>query len=85
MNNEEIRDEVNSILKGYLDLTKRFWDLYEQMDDDTADLVTKAGADKWLKYAFTLSMDELWYESVGWELTEQELPNQTETPSGVVA
>jgi hypothetical protein len=75
MNNEEIRDEVNSILKGYLDLTKRFWDLYEQMDDDTADLVTKAGADKWLKYAFTLSMDELWYESVGWELTEQELPN----------
>jgi hypothetical protein len=75
MENQEVRDEVNLILNAYKDLTKRFWYLYEQLDDDTADKITQAGANKWLKYAFTLSMDELWHESVGWDLTEEELPN----------
>jgi hypothetical protein len=73
LTNEEVFKEVNSILVDYTDLTKRFWYLYEQLDDETADLVTKAGADKWLKYAFTLSMDELWFEAMSWELTPKDL------------
>ena len=75
MNHEEIREEINSILSEYTHLVKRFWDLYDGMSDDTADKITQAGADKWLKYAFTRSMDELWFESNEWEITENELPN----------
>ena len=68
-----IVEEVTSILQQYSDITKRFWRLYEELDDDTADALTKAGANKWLKYAFTLSMDELWFESISWEVTLKDL------------
>ena len=71
--NKEIVEETNLILSDYTKLVKRFWDLYENIDDDQAQLLTKAGADKWLKYAFTLSMDELWHEAVSWELTKEDL------------
>jgi hypothetical protein len=70
---EEIIEEVTSILQEYSDITKRFWKLYEELDDETADKLTKAGAEKWLKYAFTLSMDELWFESMSWELTKEDM------------
>ena len=70
---EEILEKTNLILSDYTKLVKRFWDLYENIDDDQAQLLTKAGADKWLKYAFTLSMDELWHEAISWELTKEDL------------
>jgi hypothetical protein len=70
---EEIIEEVTSILREYTDITNRFMKLYEELDDDTADKLTKAGAEKWLKYAFTLSMDELWFESMSWELTKEDM------------
>ena len=70
---KEIIEEVTSILQEYTDIVKRFWRLYEELDDETADKLTKAGAEKWLKYAFTLSMDELWFESMSWELTEEDM------------
>ena len=73
MNTEEIVEEVTSMLKEYTDIVKRFWKLYEELDDETADKLTKAGAEKWLKYAFTLSMDELWFESMSWELTKEDM------------
>ena len=73
MTTDEVLKEVNAILVEYTDITKRFLNLYERLDDETADLVTKAGADKWLKYAFTLSMDELWFEAMTWELTKKDL------------
>ena len=71
--NKEIVEETNLILSDYTKLVKRFWDLYENIDDDQAQLLTKAGADKWLKYAFTLSIDELWHEAISWELTKEDL------------
>jgi len=71
----KIRDEViektNAILGEYKDLVMRFWDLYDDMDQDEQDIVNEAGADKWFKYAFTLSLDELWHEAVSWELTKE--------------
>jgi hypothetical protein len=70
---KEIVEEVTSILQEYTDIVKKFWRLYEELDDETADKLTKAGAEKWLKYAFTLSMDELWFESMSWELTKEDL------------
>lgn len=73
MNKKEILEEVNSILENYSRLVGRFSHLYEEMDDDTADLVTKAGIGKWLDYAFTESMDSLYLRSLSWELEEQDL------------
>jgi hypothetical protein len=70
---EEIIEEVTSMLREYTDIVKRFWKLYEELNDETADKLTKAGAEKWLKYAFTLSMDELWFESMSWELTKEDM------------
>ncbi len=71
----KIRDEViektNAILGEYSNLVMRFWDLYDDMDQDEQDIVNEAGADKWFKYAFTLSLDELWHEAVSWELTKE--------------
>ena len=75
MNHEEVREEINSILSEYTHLVKRFWDLYDGMSDDTADKITQAGEGKWLEYAFTRSMDELYFMSNEWEITENELPN----------
>jgi len=73
----KIRDEViektNAILGEYSNLVMRFWDLYDDMDQDEQDIVNEAGADKWFKYAFTLSLDELWHEAGSWELTREDL------------
>ena len=70
---EDILEKTNAILTEYKDLVRRFWDLYDEMEDEEADLVNGAGADKWFKYAFTLSLDELWHEAVSWELTKENL------------
>jgi hypothetical protein len=70
---EEVAKKVNSILRDYKELVMRFWDLYDEMEQEEEDLVNKAGADKWFKYAFTLSLDELWHEAVNWELTMEDL------------
>ena len=43
------------------------------MEDEEADLVNGAGADKWFKHAFTMSLDELWHEAGNWELTKEDL------------
>jgi hypothetical protein len=77
MERNEAIQKTNEILNDYTKLVKRFWDLYENIDDDQAQLLTKAGADKWLKYAFTLSMDELWHEAISWELTEDHFELKT--------
>lgn len=76
MNKKEILEEVNSILENYSRLVGRFSHLYEQLDDETADLVTKAGIGKWLDYAFTESMDELYFRALSWELEEQDLEDK---------
>lgn len=76
MDKKEILEEVNSILENYSRLVGRFYHLYEEMDDDTADLVTKAGIGKWLDYAFTESMDELYFRALSWELEEQDLEDK---------
>jgi hypothetical protein len=70
---EEILEKTNAILTEYTNLVMRFWDLYEEMEDEEADLVNEAGADKWFKYAFTMSLDELWHKAGNWELTKEDL------------
>ena len=70
---EEILEKTNAILTEYTNLVMRFWDLYDEMEDEEADLVNKAGADKWFKYAFTMSLDELWHKAGNWELTKEDL------------
>lgn len=70
---EEILEKTNAILTEYTNLVMRFWDLYDEMEDEEADLVNKAGADKWFKHAFTMSLDELWHEAGNWELTKEDL------------
>lgn len=70
---DEVLTEVNSILVDYANLVKKFWDLYDRLDDETAELVNTAGEDKWFQYAFTRSLDELWCEATAWELTPKDL------------
>jgi hypothetical protein len=70
---QEILDKTNAILEEYKNLVMRLWDLYEEMDQEDTDLVNEVGADKWFKYAFTLSLDELWFEAGNWELTKEDL------------
>jgi len=70
---QEILDKTNAILQEYKNLVMRLWDLYEEMDQEDTDLVNEVGADKWFKYAFTLSLDELWHEAGSWELTREDL------------
>ena len=70
---EEILEKTNAILTEYKDLVMRLWDLYDEMDQEDTDLVNEVGADKWFKYAFTLSLDELWHEAGSWELTREDL------------
>lgn len=73
MERNEAIEKTNEILKEYKDLVSRFWDLYEAIDQDTEDLLNEIGAEKWFKYAFTLSLDELWFEAGNWEITEEDL------------
>ena len=70
---EKILEETNAILSEYRNLVMRFWDLYDEMEYEEAELVNEAGADKWFKHAFTMSLDELWYEAGDWELTKEDL------------
>ena len=70
---EEILEKTNAILTEYKNLVSRFWDLYEEIDQEEADLINEAGADKWFKHAFTMSLDELWFEAGNWELTKEDL------------
>ena len=73
MERNEAIEKTNEILKEYKNLVSRFWDLYEAIDQDTEDLLNEIGAEKWFKYAFTLSLDELWFEAGNWEITEEDL------------
>ena len=73
MERNEAIEKTNEILKEYKDLVSRLWDLYEAIDQDTEDLLNEIGAEKWFKYAFTLSLDELWFEAGNWEITEEDL------------
>ena len=75
---EEILEKTNAILTEYKSLVLRFWDLYEEMEQEDAELVNEAGADKWFKLAFTMSLDELWHEAVSWELTKEDLQMEEE-------
>ena len=75
---QEILEKTNAILTEYKSLVLRFWDLYEEMEQEDAELVNQAGENKWFKYAFTMSLDELWHETVSWELTEEDLQMEEE-------
>ena len=70
---DEVIDKTNSILKDYKNLVMRFWDLYDEMEQEEQDLINELGADKWFKYAFTLSLDELWHEAGNWEIIKEDL------------
>jgi hypothetical protein len=69
----EVIEKTNSILNDYKDLVMRFWDLYDEMEQEEQDLINELGADKWFKYAFTLSLDELWHEVGNWEIVKEDL------------
>ena len=56
----------------------RFWDLYDEMEQEEQDLINKLGADKWFKYAFTLSLDELWHEAGNWQIVKEDLKDERE-------
>ena len=74
----EIVEKTNSILNDYKDLVMRFWDLYDEMEQEEQDLINKLGADKWFKYAFTLSLDELWHEAGNWQIVKEDLKDEGE-------
>ena len=75
---QEILEKTNAILTEYKSLVLRFWDLYEEMEEEDAELVTQAGENKWFKHAFAMSLDELWHETVSWELTMEDLQMEEE-------
>ena len=75
---QEILEKTNAILTEYKSLVLRFWDLYEEMEQEDAELVTQAGENKWFKHAFAMSLDELWHETVSWELTMEDLQMEEE-------
>jgi len=70
---DEVIEKTNSILNDYKDLVMRFWDLYNEIEQEEQDLINELGADKWFKYAFTLSLDELWHEVGNWEIVKEDL------------
>ena len=74
----EVIEKTNSILNDYKDLVMRFWDLYDEMEQEEQDLINKLGADKWFKYAFTLSLDELWHEAGNWQIVKEDLKDEGE-------
>jgi hypothetical protein len=76
MNKQELIKEVNEILRDYALVVSRFTDVYQELQnerlDDLEQALTNAGANKWLEYAFGMSLDELWWEARDWELTEDD-------------
>lgn len=77
MEKNEVIQKTNEILKDYKNLVNRFWDLYEQIDQETEDVINGAGEKKWFKHAFGLSLDELFFEASTWELTEEDFQLKT--------
>ena len=73
----EAIEKTNEILNDYRKLVGRFWDLYEAIDQETADVINGAGERKWFKYGFALSLDELFFEATNWELTEEDFQLKT--------
>ena len=77
MERNEAIQKTNEILNDYRKLVSRFWDLYEAIDQETEDVINEIGAEKWFKYAFTLSLDELHFVAEDWELTEEDFQLKT--------
>lgn len=73
----EAIEKTNEILNDYRKLVGRFWDLYEAIDQETADVINGAGEGKWFRYGFALSLDELFFEATNWELTEEDFQLKT--------
>lgn len=72
MERGEVIQKTNEILDDYRKLVSRFWDLYESIDQETADVINAKGEKKWFEYAFGLSLDELHFVAEDWELTEED-------------
>jgi hypothetical protein len=77
MERNEVIEKTNEILNDYKKLVSRFWDLYEAIDQETADVINGAGEKKWFEHAFGLSLDELHFEAEDWELTEEDFKLKT--------
>jgi hypothetical protein len=77
MERNEAIQKTNEILNDYRKLVGRFWDLYEAIDQETADVINGAGEGKWFRYGFALSLDELFFEAEDWELTEDHFELKT--------
>ena len=73
----EAIEKTNEILNDYRKLVGRFWDLYEAIDQETADVINAKGERKWFEYAFGLSLDELHFVAEDWELTEEDFQLKT--------
>ena len=77
MERGEVIQKTNEILDDYRKLVSRFWDLYESIDQETADVINAKGERKWFEYAFGLSLDELHFVAEDWELTEEDFQLKT--------
>ena len=77
MERGEVIQKTNEILNDYRKLVSRFWDLYEAIDQETADVINAKGERKWFKYAFGLSLDDLHFVAEDWELTEEDFQLKT--------
>ena len=77
MERGEVIQKTNEILNDYRKLVSRFWDLYESIDQETADVINAKGERKWFEYAFGLSLDELHFVAEDWELTEEDFQLKT--------
>ena len=77
MEKGEVIQKTNEILNDYRKLVSRFWDLYEAIDQETADVINAKGERKWFEYAFGLSLDELHFVAEDWELTEEDFQLKT--------
>ena len=73
----EAIEKTNEILNDYRKLVGRFWDLYEAIDQETAEVINAKGEGKWFKYAFGLSLDDLHFVAEDWELTEEDFQLKT--------
>ena len=77
MERGEVIQKTNEILDDYRKLVSRFWDLYESIDQETADVINAKGERKWFEYAFGLSLDESHFVAEDWELTEEDFQLKT--------
>ena len=77
MERGEVIQKTNEILDDYRKLVSRFWDLYESIDQETADVINAKGEKKWFEYAFGLSLDDLHFVAEDWELTEEDFQLKT--------